>query len=148
MKERINELVPHIQPSCYIHNSAVIIGSVTLGENVSVWPCATLRGDIASITVGDNSNIQENACLHVNYGSPVIIGKGDGTGLSDAKINCYLGFLGIVDGYFGEYGGAFIQEELVFSILNALFISNLISYVFFIILVKIDSLYSTKSTSF
>ena len=102
MKERINELVPHIQPSCYIHKSAVIIGAVTLGENVSVWPCATLRGDIASITVGDNSNIQENACLHVNYGSPVIIGKGVSVGhgavVHGSKIgdNCLIGMNAVV----------------------------------------------------
>lgn len=80
MKERINELVPQIPASCYIHKSAVLIGKVTLGENVSVFPCAVLRGDIAAITVGDNSNIQDNACVHVNYDAPCVIGAGVSVG--------------------------------------------------------------------
>lgn len=76
MKQRINEQVPKVAPSCYQHQTSVIVGSVTLGENVSVWPCAVLRADIANITIGDNSNVQDNACIHVNYNSPAIIGKG------------------------------------------------------------------------
>ena len=80
MKERINELVPVTPASCYIHKSAVLIGKVTLGENVSVFPCAVLRADIAEITVGDNSNIQDNACIHVNYDAPCVIGSGVSVG--------------------------------------------------------------------
>lgn len=102
MKERINEQVPTVHPTCYVHQTAVLIGTVTLGENVSVWPCAVLRGDIASITVGDNSNIQENACVHVNYGAPVVIGKGVSVGhgavIHGSKIgdNCLIGMNAVV----------------------------------------------------
>lgn len=102
MKERIDEQIPHIPPSCFIHKSAVIIGEVTLGEKVSVWPCAVLRGDIAAITVGDNSNIQENACVHVNYGAPAVIGKGVSVGhgavVHGSKIgdNCLIGMNAVV----------------------------------------------------
>jgi len=102
MKERINELVPSTRSTCFIHKTAVLIGSVTLGENVSVWPCAVLRGDIASITVGDNSNIQENACVHVNYDAPVSIGKGVSVGhgavVHGSKIgdNCLIGMNAVV----------------------------------------------------
>ena len=80
MKERIDERVPSAAASCYVHKTAVLIGKVTLGENVSVFPGAVLRGDIADITVGDNSNIQDNACIHVNYGAPCIIGSGVSVG--------------------------------------------------------------------
>ena len=102
MKERINEQIPHMPTSCFVHKSAVIIGEVTLGENVSVWPCAVLRGDIASITVGDNSNIQENACVHVNYDAPAVIGKGVSVGhgavVHGSKIgdNCLIGMNAVV----------------------------------------------------
>ena len=102
MRERINELVPTVHPACYIHKTAVLIGEVTIGENVSVWPCAVLRGDIASITVGANSNIQENACVHVNYGAPVVIGKGVSVGhgavVHGSKIgdNCLIGMNAVV----------------------------------------------------
>ena len=102
MKERINELVPNVRPSCYVHKRAVLIGDVTLGENVSVWPCAVLRGDIAAISVGENSNIQENACIHVNYGAPAQIGKGVSVGhgavVHGSKIgdNCLIGMNAVV----------------------------------------------------
>ncbi len=102
MKERINDLVPRVQPSCYVHKTAVLIGEVTLGENVSVWPCAVLRGDIAAISVGDNSNIQENACIHVNYGAPCMIGSGVSVGhgavVHGSKIgdNCLIGMNSVV----------------------------------------------------
>lgn len=102
MKERINQLVPKTSPSCFIHKTAVLIGSVTIGDHVSVWPCAVLRGDIASISVGENSNIQENACVHVNYGAPAIIGKGVSVGhgavVHGSKIgdNCLIGMNAVV----------------------------------------------------
>ena len=102
MKERIDEQVPAVHHSCYVHKAAVLIGDVAVGENVSIWPCAVLRGDIASITVGDNSNIQENACVHVNYGCPVVIGKGVSVGhgavVHGSKIgdNCLIGMNAVV----------------------------------------------------
>ncbi len=102
MKERINEQVPSVRPSCYLHKTSVLIGDVTLGENVSVWPCAVLRGDIAAITVGDNSNIQENACIHVNYDAPCTIGRGVSVGhgavVHGSKIgdNCLIGMNAVV----------------------------------------------------
>ena len=102
MKERINEQVPHVRPSCYVHKTAVLMGDVTLGENVSVWPCAVLRGDIAAISVGDNSNIQENACIHVNYDAPCHIGRGVSVGHgavvhgSQMGDNCLIGMNAVV----------------------------------------------------
>ena len=102
MKERIKNQVPHVPASAYVHQTAVLIGDVKLGENVSVWPGAVLRGDIAAITVGDNSNIQENACIHVNYDAPAIIGKGVSVGhgaiVHGSKIgdNCLIGMNAVV----------------------------------------------------
>ena len=102
MKQRIEELVPKTAPSAYIHETAVISGSVTLGENVSVWPCAVLRGDIAKISIGENSNIQDNACVHVNYNCPVQIGRGVTVGhgaiVHGSKIgdNCLIGMNAVV----------------------------------------------------
>lgn len=102
MKERINELVPKTSPSCFIHKTAVVIGDVTIGDQVSVWPCAVLRGDIAAISIGENSNVQENACIHVNYGAPAVIGKGVSIGhgavVHGSKIgdNCLIGMNAVV----------------------------------------------------
>ena len=102
MKQRINELVPNTAPSSYIHPSAVVCGNVSLGEDVSIWPCAVLRGDIAPIIIGDRSNIQDNACVHVNYNCPALIGRGvtvgHGAVVHGSKIgdNCLIGMNAVV----------------------------------------------------
>lgn len=80
MIERLDTLTPVVAPSCFVHKNATIIGQVTLGENVSVFPGAVLRGDIAAITVGEGSNIQDNASVHVNYNTPCHIGAGVSVG--------------------------------------------------------------------
>jgi carbonic anhydrase/acetyltransferase-like protein (isoleucine patch superfamily) len=56
--------VPKIPASCYIDQSAQVIGDVTLGEHSSVWMNAVLRGDVHSIRLGANSNVQDCAVLH------------------------------------------------------------------------------------
>ena len=59
----------------FVHPDATVVGNVVLGDRVSVWPGAVLRGDCASITVGDESNIQDGVVLHVDYDAPCTIGK-------------------------------------------------------------------------
>ena len=80
MIEKLGPLTPQIDSSCFVHKTASVIGQVTLAKNVSVFPCAVLRGDIAAISVGEGSNIQDNACLHVNYNMPCQIGRGVSVG--------------------------------------------------------------------
>ena len=55
---------PTIPPSCYVDESAQLIGDVVLDENASVWMNAVLRGDVHFIRVGANSNIQDCSVLH------------------------------------------------------------------------------------
>ena len=64
-----------IPTSAFIHESAVVLGDVTLGENVSIWPTAVLRGDTDGIEVGDESNVQDGAVIHCDEGVPCTIGK-------------------------------------------------------------------------
>jgi carbonic anhydrase/acetyltransferase-like protein (isoleucine patch superfamily) len=56
--------MPKIPASCYVDQSAQVLGDVTLGENSSVWMNAVLRGDVHSIRVGANSNVQDCCVLH------------------------------------------------------------------------------------
>ncbi len=56
--------MPQVHPTCYVDVSAQLIGDVTLGEHSSVWMNAVLRGDVHSIRVGANSNVQDCAVLH------------------------------------------------------------------------------------
>ena len=55
---------PRIPATCYVDPSAQILGDVVLGEHSSVWMNSVLRGDVHSIRVGSNSNVQDCAVLH------------------------------------------------------------------------------------
>jgi len=66
---------PIVPASCYVDVSAQVLGDVSLGENSSVWMNAVLRGDVNSIRIGANSNVQDCAVLHgMRYKFPVIVG--------------------------------------------------------------------------
>ncbi len=66
---------PDIADSAFIAPGAVVIGNVSIGDDVSVWFNTTIRGDIAPISIGDRSNVQDGTLVHVNADAPVIIGK-------------------------------------------------------------------------
>jgi carbonic anhydrase/acetyltransferase-like protein (isoleucine patch superfamily) len=67
--------LPQIPASCYVDMSAQIVGDVVLGEHSSVWMNAVLRGDVNSIRVGSNSNVQDCAVLHgQRHLHPVAVG--------------------------------------------------------------------------
>jgi gamma-carbonic anhydrase len=65
---------PVIPPSVWIADTATVRGDVTLGEDVSIWFSTVMRGDEAAIVIGDRTNIQDGAVLHVSAGFPCIIG--------------------------------------------------------------------------
>ena len=71
----------------WIHESAVVLGDVTLGEQSSVWPTAVLRGDIERIVIGARSNVQDGAVLHADPGFPTIVGA-----------DCVIGHRAVVHG--------------------------------------------------
>lgn len=58
---------PQIPSSCFIAENATIVGEVTMGENCSVWFNAVIRGDVNSIQIGSESNIQDGAVIHCTY---------------------------------------------------------------------------------
>ncbi len=61
---------PRLGARVYIDPAAVVIGRVTLGNDVSVWPTAVIRGDVHDIRVGARCNIQDAAILHVTHDGP------------------------------------------------------------------------------
>jgi carbonic anhydrase/acetyltransferase-like protein (isoleucine patch superfamily) len=67
---------PTIDPSAFVHPDAVIIGSVTIGANSSVWPGAVLRGDGGEIRIGARTSVQDNAVLHTTPEWPTVVGSG------------------------------------------------------------------------
>jgi carbonic anhydrase/acetyltransferase-like protein (isoleucine patch superfamily) len=81
---------PKLGKEIYISPEAKVIGRVSLGEKVSIWPGAVVRGDINEISIGDYSNIQDNCVLHVDPKYPLKIGNyvtiGHGAILHGCKI--------------------------------------------------------------
>ena len=71
----------------YIAKNATVVGDVSLGENVSIWYGAVLRGDSGRIVVGDNTNIQDNCVLH----EAVTLGKGCSVGHGAILHGCTVG---------------------------------------------------------
>jgi len=65
---------PDIERANFVAESADIIGDVTTEKNSSIWYNCTLRGDIESIRIGKNSNIQDNTVVHVGYDVGTVIG--------------------------------------------------------------------------
>jgi carbonic anhydrase/acetyltransferase-like protein (isoleucine patch superfamily) len=65
---------PTIASDAYVHPDAVVIGSVTLGSESSVWPGAVLRGDEGEILIGSRTSIQDNCVLHTTPERPTVVG--------------------------------------------------------------------------
>lgn len=66
---------PDIDKAAYIAENATISGDVTLGENSSVWFNAVMRAEVAPITIGALSDVQDHVMLHADYDCPVTIGE-------------------------------------------------------------------------
>ena len=84
---RLGDLIPTIDPEAYVHPDAVIIGDVTLGPETTVWPCAVLRGDFGTITVGARTSIQDGTVIHAGPEFPTTVGNG-----------CVIGHLAHLEG--------------------------------------------------
>ena len=91
MIRSFNNRVPRIHRSAFVHDSAELIGKVSLAEDSSVFPGCVLRGDIDEIRVGARSNIQDLTVIHTRQGSPTIIGRGVTVGHRAVLHGCRLG---------------------------------------------------------
>ena len=72
---QFGDWIPQIDPTAFVHETAVVIGQVRIGPNASIWPFSTLRGDNEPITLGRDSNVQENCTLHTDPGFPLVVGE-------------------------------------------------------------------------
>lgn len=77
----------------FIHESAVVLGTVDLAEDTSVWPTAVIRGDVERIVIGARSNVQDGAVIHADPGKPTIVGA-----------DCVIGHRAVVHGTVLEDG--------------------------------------------
>lgn len=89
---------PIVGARVYIDENATVIGEVTLGDDVSIWPSVVIRGDVESIKIGGGTNVQDGSVLHVthygkftNRGYPLTIGKGVTIGHRAVAHACTIG---------------------------------------------------------
>lgn len=75
MIRSLRGIAPKIADSAYVDPGAHAIGNITIGERSTVWPCASMRGDIEPIVIGDETSIQEGTVIHTDKGFPTTIGN-------------------------------------------------------------------------
>ena len=63
-----------IHPSAFIAPNATLAGTITIGRDASIWFGVVIRADMALITIGDGTNIQDNSVIHVDAGTPAVLG--------------------------------------------------------------------------
>ena len=67
--------LPRVDPTCFVAPNATVIGMVTLLRGASLWFNTVVRGDMAPITIGEDSNVQDLSMVHVDYDTPTVIGS-------------------------------------------------------------------------
>lgn len=82
---------PIIDPSAFIAPHTTVMGDVTVGARSSVFFGAVIRAEKSPITIGDETNIQDNCVLHVDAGMPMAIGRGVTVGHSAVLHSCTVG---------------------------------------------------------
>jgi len=89
---------PDVDTTTFVDDSALILGDVRIGKNSSVWPLTVIRGDVNTIQIGNNTNIQDNSVLHVTHDGPynpggfnLIIGNNVTVGHRVILHGCHIG---------------------------------------------------------
>lgn len=83
--------VPRDEGAVFVAPNATVLGDVVLGPGSSVWYGAVLRGDDGTLTLGENTNVQDNAVLHCDPGGAVMLGKNVTVGHCALVHGCTVG---------------------------------------------------------
>ena len=115
-----NGVLPRTEEGVFVDPSAVVIGDVCLASNVSIWPGVVIRGDVNSITIGEETNIQDGAVLHVTHrsasnpeGYPLKVGKGVTVGHKAVLHGCTIGDLCLIGIGAIVMDGAIIEDQVM-----------------------------------
>jgi len=87
----LGEHQPEIADSAWVADSADVIGRVKLGDDVSIWFNAVLRGDSEQLSIGRGSNIQDGSVCHADHGFPLVVGEGVTVGHKVMLHGCTVG---------------------------------------------------------
>ncbi|WP_406298849.1 gamma carbonic anhydrase family protein [Embleya sp. NBC_00888] len=70
----LGDQIPKVHPDAYVHPDAVVIGSVEIGADSTVWPGAVLRADHGRIVIGERTSVQDGCVLHTTAPWPTVVG--------------------------------------------------------------------------
>lgn len=111
---------PQIGLRVMIDPSSVVIGNVTLADDVSVWPLVVIRGDVNAVKIGARSNIQDGCVLHVTHqsddnpaGYPLLIGEDVTVGHKAMLHGCCIGNRVLVGMGSILLDGAVIEDDVI-----------------------------------
>ncbi len=117
---RFLDKTPVIDSTAYVDESAVIIGDVRLGKDVSIWPMVVARGDHQSIIIGDGTNVQDGTVIHIASsnewvpgGLPCIVGEGVTVGHKAMLHACTIGNLCLIGMSSTILDGAVIEDHVM-----------------------------------
>ena len=121
--KEVRGFTPAIGKNCYMAETAAIIGDVTIGDNCSIWFGTVLRGDVNSISIGNNVNIQDGTVIHTLYqrsrtviGDNVSIGHNATVHGATIQSNCLIGMgATVLDNAIVESGAIVAANALVTS---------------------------------
>ncbi len=92
MIRSLRGMTPNIHPTAFVSEAAYVIGDVVIGENSSIWPGTVVRGDGNAITIGKNTNVQDNSVIHSGQiGDGVTIGHNVTWHGQSLANNCLVG---------------------------------------------------------
>lgn len=109
----IDGVIPVIDPTAFVHPSAVLIGDVVVGPNCYVGPCASLRGDFGRILLQRGSNVQDNCTLHAFPGHDAIVEEDGHVGHGAVLHGCIVRRNALVGMNVVVMDGAEIGEESI-----------------------------------
>ncbi|MDD1783984.1 gamma carbonic anhydrase family protein [Enterovibrio sp. ZSDZ35] len=113
-------IYPEVGERVYIDPTSVLVGDITLGNDVSIWPLVAARGDVNHIRIGDRSNVQDGSVLHVTHknkenpeGYPLIIGEDVTVGHKVMLHGCTIGNKVLVGMGAIILDGVIIEDEVM-----------------------------------
>lgn len=116
-----NGKTPQLGKRVYVDDSAVLVGDITLADDVSIWPHVSARGDVNTMHIGARSNIQDNTVLHVTHdgpytpdgGIPLIIGEDVTVGHQCILHACTIGTRVLVGMGAIVMDGAIVEDDVL-----------------------------------
>jgi len=113
-------MTPKLGQQVFVDESAVVIGDVVLGDDVSVWPNTVIRGDMHSIKIGDRCSIQDGSILHITHASdynpggyPLTLGNDVTVGHMAMLHGCTIGNEVLIGMQAMVMDGAVVQDKVV-----------------------------------